>query len=158
MTCLRTWEVEADGLQYTHMELLIGALIAGLSLLLGAYLKGYGTKKGENLATHEDIDKVLEQVKAVTEATKKIEAEISTGVWDRQKRWEMKREVLFEAARRLSEIDDAMLSNSVVWKEDRAVQKEWATTAPSMEDQLAWSGTKHERRDCRQDFRRKPTG
>ena len=116
------------------MELLLGAVIAVLSFLLGAvlrpYLTGYATKKGENLATHEDIDKVLEQVKAVTEATKKIEADISTGVWDRQKRWEMKREVLFEAARRLSEIDDAMFSNSVVWKEDRADTKRVGDNTP----------------------------
>jgi hypothetical protein len=144
-----TLEVEADGLQYSRMELLIGAFIAVLSFLLGAvlrpYLKGYASKKGENLATHEDISMLVDQVKAVTEATKKIEADISTGVWDRQKRWEMKREVLFEAARRVSEIDDAMLSNSVVWKEDRAVQREWATTTPSMEQQLAWGSAKHER-------------
>ena len=46
----------------------------------------------------------------VTEAMKKIEANISTGVWDKQKRWEMKREVLFETTKRVSEVDDAMLS------------------------------------------------
>jgi len=33
--------------------------------------------------------------------------------------------VLFEAARKTSEIDDAMLSHSVVLKKDRAKQKEW---------------------------------
>lgn len=131
------------------MELLIGAIIAALSFFLGAvfrpYLTGYATKKGENLATHEDIDKLVDQVKAVTDATKKIEAEISSGVWDKQKRWEMKREVLFEAARKISEIDDAMLSNSVMLKEDRAKQKEWETRTPSMEEQLGWGQTKNER-------------
>ena len=93
------------------MELLIGAIIAALSFFLAlssGRTSGYATKKGENLATHEDIDKLVDQVKAVTDATKKIEAEISSGVWDKQKRWEMKREVLFEAARKISEIDDAM--------------------------------------------------
>jgi len=131
------------------MEPLLGAIIAVLSFFLGAvfrpYLTGYATKKGENLATHEDIDKLVDQVKAVTEATKKIEVEISSGVWGKQKRWEMKREVLFEAARRISEIDDAMLSNSVVLKEDRAKQKEWGATPPSLEEQLTWGQTKHER-------------
>jgi hypothetical protein len=64
----------------------VGAIIAALSFFLGAvfrpYFTGYATKKGENLATHDDIDKLVDQVKAVTEATKKIEAEISSGVWD----------------------------------------------------------------------------
>ncbi len=64
------------------MELLLGAIIAVLSFFLGAvfspYLTGYATKKGEKLATHDDIDKLVDQVKAVTEATKKIEAEISS--------------------------------------------------------------------------------
>jgi len=57
----------------------------------------------------------------------------------------MKREVLFEAARKISEIDDAMLSNSVVLKEDRAKQKEWEIQTPSTEQRLSWSQSKHER-------------
>src|SRR5262249_24189492 len=100
------------------MGLILGAIIAILSFILVAvfrpYLSGYASKKGENLATHEDIDKLVDQVKATTDATKKLEAEISSGVWNKQKRWEMKREALFDAARRISEIDDAMLSNSIV--------------------------------------------
>lgn len=131
------------------MGLILGAIIAILSFVLGTvfkpYLRGYATKKGENLATHEDIDKLVEQVKATTDATKNIEAEISSGVWNKQKRWEMKREVLFDAARRISEIDDAMLSNSVVLKEDRAKQQGWQTKPPSTEEQLSWSQSKHER-------------
>jgi hypothetical protein len=45
---------------------------AGAGGYLGAYLK----KKGENLATREDIDKLVAQVSAVTAATKQIEARI----------------------------------------------------------------------------------
>jgi len=67
----------------------------------GAYFGGYLTKKGENLATHEDIDKLVDQVRAVKQTTREIEAKISDEVWDRQKRWELKREVLFEATRAL---------------------------------------------------------
>lgn len=48
-------------------------VIAGLGAYLGSYLK----KKGENLATHEDIDKLVKQVSVVTIATKQIEATIS---------------------------------------------------------------------------------
>jgi hypothetical protein len=44
---------------------------------VGAYLGSYLKKKGENLATHEDIDKLVKQVSAVTVATKQIEARIN---------------------------------------------------------------------------------
>jgi hypothetical protein len=54
--------------------------IEGAALLLipgaGAYLGSYLRKKGENLATHEDINNLVVQVSAVTTATKQIEAKI----------------------------------------------------------------------------------
>jgi hypothetical protein len=89
------------------METLIVSFVASL---VGAYLGAYLKKKGENLATHEDIDKLVSQVAAVTSTTKEIEARISKEVWDRQKHWEMKREVLFEAAKRMEEMDDGLIS------------------------------------------------
>jgi hypothetical protein len=60
----------------------------------GAYFSEYLKKKGENLATHEDINKLVDQVRAVTQATKEIEAKISDEVWNRQRLWEMKRDLL----------------------------------------------------------------
>jgi hypothetical protein len=41
----------------------------------GAYLGSYLKKKGENLATHEDLNKLIVELRATTEATKSIEAE-----------------------------------------------------------------------------------
>jgi hypothetical protein len=84
-------------------------LAAGLGSFLGAYLR----KKGENLATHEDIDKLVYQVRAVTTATKQIEARISSDLWDRQKRWELKKEVLLLAVKRLAEVNEALQSYSI---------------------------------------------
>jgi hypothetical protein len=84
---------------------------AGIGAYLGAYLK----KKGENLATHEDIGRLVDQVRAVTTVTKEIEAKIFDEAWDRQKRWELKRDVLFEAAKGLAEIDDSLLSLKTVF-------------------------------------------
>jgi hypothetical protein len=87
-------------------------ILFGLGIILGAlltYLTAYMKKKGENFATREDLQDLVKQMSAVTEATKKIEAEISTGVWDRQKRWELRRDVLFEAGRRLADLDEALL-------------------------------------------------
>jgi hypothetical protein len=89
----------------------------GLSLVggwFGAYLGAYLKKKGENLATHEDISKLVDQVRAVTQTTKEIEAKISDEVWGRQKQWELKREVLFEATRALARVDDALVGLHVI--------------------------------------------
>jgi len=84
-------------------------ILAFLSAWTGAYLGGYFKKKGENLATHEDIEKLKDQVTVITTTTKEIEAKISNEVWDRQKRWELKREVLFDATKRIAEIDNTLV-------------------------------------------------
>jgi hypothetical protein len=120
----------------TVANLTTGGALFLIGLLIGSYVRPYLAKKGENLATHEDISKLIDQVKAVTEATKKIETEMSIGVWDKQKRWDMKREVLFEAARRLSEVEDAMLSYGSAMKLDRAKQRDWATAPPSIAEKV----------------------
>jgi hypothetical protein len=75
---------------------------------LGSYLGAYLKKKGENLATREDLDKLVEQVAAVTKTTKEIEAKISDEVWDRQKRWELKRDAIFEIIRELGTMEVAL--------------------------------------------------
>ena len=69
---------------------IITAICAGGAAYFGAYLK----KKGENLATHEDLNGLVKQVEAVTQTTKMIEYAISNDIWDRQKRWEMRRDTL----------------------------------------------------------------
>jgi hypothetical protein len=74
---------------------IVGALFG--SFLAGGYLK----RKGENLATHEDIDKLVDQVRAVTTATKEIEEKIDSTVWAKQRHWEMKRDALFVAVQAL---------------------------------------------------------
>lgn len=85
-------------------------LVPFISAAAGTYFGAYLKKKGENLATHEDIKQVIEQVRTVTTVTKEIESKISNDVWDRQKRWELKREVLFETTKRLAATDDVLLT------------------------------------------------
>jgi hypothetical protein len=82
----------------------------------GAYLGSYLKRKGENLATHEDIDKLVDQVRAVTTTTKEIEATISGDLWDRQKQWELKREILFDAAKRLHDVENKLSSLHTYWR------------------------------------------
>jgi hypothetical protein len=77
---------------------------AGAGAFLGSYLK----KKGENLATKEDFGDLVKQVQAVTTATKEIENKLSHEVWNRQKQWKLKREVLFELTKAMSSAVDAL--------------------------------------------------
>lgn len=67
---------------------LFTVLCSGIAAYMGSYLR----KKAENAAIHEDIAKLVEQQRAMAEATKRIEAQISNEVWDRQKQWELTRD------------------------------------------------------------------
>src|ERR1700675_361379 len=90
------------------MQYLMWGLTTLVGAFIGSFLAGYLKKKGENLATHEDISKLVDQVRAVTTATKEIETKMSSDVWDRQKRWELRRDVIFEMARRTGRVMEAL--------------------------------------------------
>jgi hypothetical protein len=92
------------------------------ALFIGGFLKSYMSKKGENLATHEDIEKLVDQVRAVTTATKEIEAKISGEVWDRQKRWELRRDLLLDAVNKTGELDDAITNFHAVCMTEKMMQ------------------------------------
>jgi hypothetical protein len=68
------------------MEYVTLALTTLITAFGGSYLSGYLKKKGENLATHEDVERLLHQVSAVTKTTKEIEARISNETWRRERR------------------------------------------------------------------------
>jgi hypothetical protein len=89
------------------MELVAWGLTTLVTAFVGSYLAAYLKKKGENLATHEDIDKLVTQVAAVTITTKQIEERVSDEFWQKQKRWEAKRDAIFEVMRRLGECEAA---------------------------------------------------
>jgi hypothetical protein len=63
----------------TVQPYIAGALTILLGMFVGYFFKGYLTKKGENLASKEDVQDLVGQVSVVTDATKRIEADISTG-------------------------------------------------------------------------------
>jgi hypothetical protein len=75
---------------------------------VGAFLVPYLNTKGTNVATHEDISKLVDQVAAVTKTTKEIEAKISNEVWDRQKQWEFKKEAVFDVLKALGSLHSAV--------------------------------------------------
>jgi hypothetical protein len=78
----------------------VTALIAGGGAYLGSYLK----KKEENWATHEDLNKLITQVAAVTKTAKEIEASISNDVWRRQRSWDIRRDVFFDVLKQLATV------------------------------------------------------
>lgn len=104
-------------------------IYSALCILLGGfigYLSGYMKRKGENVATHEDFQTMLAELKESTHATKQIEAKISDAVWDRQKRWELKREVLFEASRKVAEVNDVLATLvAIAQLSDGGKDKQW---------------------------------
>jgi hypothetical protein len=88
---------------------IVWALSVLVGAFIGSFLSGYLNQKGQNLATHEDINKLLDQVRAVTKTTKEIEAKISDEVWDRQKRWELKRDLLIDMVKKVTSLQEALL-------------------------------------------------
>lgn len=69
---------------------------------VGAYIGAYLKKSGENRAIHENLKKLLQQTSAVTEVTKKIEANISIDLWSRQQRWDVQKSALLESLKELA--------------------------------------------------------
>jgi hypothetical protein len=56
---------------------------------LKTYFGSYLSEKAKNLATHEDIQKLIDQVRE----TERVKSEISDRMWDRQTRWTYKRDL-----------------------------------------------------------------
>jgi hypothetical protein len=95
------------------MEIAIPWILSVIgSLWIGSYFSPYLKKRAENLATHDDLDKLLAQMRATTEATKAIEARIDDQVWNKQRQWEMKRDVLLGFARTISDFEQSVLNLS----------------------------------------------
>ena len=82
----------------------------GWALLIGSFWRPYLTKKAENWTTHEDMDKLVEQMQAVTQTTKEIEAKISGDLWDRQRRWEMRKDAIFDALKQFGDLRQSIVT------------------------------------------------
>jgi hypothetical protein len=69
-----------------------GVVVAVFGWWLKFYFGPYLTQKAKNLATHEDIQRLVDQVRE----TERIKAEISDSIWDRQARWTYKRDLYIQ--------------------------------------------------------------
>jgi hypothetical protein len=95
--------------EYWILVVQILLLIVGGALAIWlSGTKSWVNKRMENSANHADIDKLVSLMEAVTQATKTIEAKISTEVWNRQARWTIKRDALFEVAKELAALMHAL--------------------------------------------------
>jgi hypothetical protein len=69
------------------------------------YFGKYIAKKAENLATHEDIQKLVDQVRE----TERVKAEIADRMWDRQRRWDAKKDLYLEIYSSLHKLHDLLI-------------------------------------------------
>lgn len=101
------------------MGIIEGGIVALLSTMggwFGGFFGAYLKKKGENLATREDFRDLKEQTGELRRTTREIEAKIDDQIWNKQRRWELKRDVLFEASKRLANVDEALISLKTVYE------------------------------------------
>jgi hypothetical protein len=83
------------------------------SLWIGSFASPYLKKRAENLATHEDLDRLTEQMRITTETTKAIEARITGDLWSSQNRWELTKEIFIDLVRLVGRAE-ITLKNAVV--------------------------------------------
>jgi hypothetical protein len=106
---------------------LLTVIGSGIAAYLGSYLKA----KGKNLASKEDVQDVVKQVQTITQATKEIEAKISDKMWDRQKHWELKRDVLFTAMKNVTECDVALRNFN---SQPKVEEESWLAAARKLDE------------------------
>jgi hypothetical protein len=77
---------ESVGFQWDRVPPLFYVVAFGLSVL-GALLGSYAKGKGEHLATKEDFEDLLNQVRKTTQATEQIKTALSSRAWFSQQQW-----------------------------------------------------------------------
>jgi hypothetical protein len=97
-------------------------LLAFVVAFAGSYFGAYAKRKAENLATKEDFDALLDQVKKTTKETEQIKMDISRVSWVDQQRWTLKRELYMELLDSLYSEKEAVFKLSD--EEKRDVPKE----------------------------------
>lgn len=65
-------------------------LLVVIATFAGGFLGAYFKRKGENLATKQDYESLLNQVKKTTSATESIKINLSKGNWLHQQSWYLK--------------------------------------------------------------------
>jgi len=133
-------------LEFLH-AVIPGIMVAIVLVILKPYFTSYAGEKGKNLATREDIDKILTQ-------TETIKAQISGDLWDRQMKWNLKRDLYVRLLENLADmgkaVDDYESVMLMVYHPEEDAQGKPAPQ-PSPED---WKQFREECRAARQQVER----
>ena len=81
----------------TGLEIVLIFVLAGAGACLGSYLR----EKGKNLATREDVDRLVR-------ATEQIKSEIAGGLWVEQNRWTFRAMIYKELLESLGDLTSAI--------------------------------------------------
>jgi hypothetical protein len=79
------------------------AFAAWLIVRLTRPLDSYAEELAKQLARHQNLDRLVEETRRVTDAAEKIKSELSHENWDRQTRWAAKRDLYVRIAEALGE-------------------------------------------------------
>lgn len=104
-------------------QLLTWVLTTLVGAFVGSFLAGYFKKKGENIATKEDFKDLKEQTRQLTQTTKEIETKLEDQVWNRQRQWEMKKEIFIEATRLVAKADEMLARTVSAYLNGRAIRE-----------------------------------
>jgi hypothetical protein len=68
-----------------------------LAVTIGAFLKSYMTTWAKRAATKEDLEKLENKVSLLTTTAENIKADVRGALWEKQNRWESKRDFYVQA-------------------------------------------------------------
>ncbi|MBB5456893.1 hypothetical protein [Paraburkholderia sp. Cpub6] len=79
-------------------------LVSAAATIAASYLKGYGTKKGEQLATKEDFEILKTQLQATTRITEEIKNEVGHIEWRTREMYSTRRTKLEEFVQQIGTV------------------------------------------------------
>ena len=104
-------------------------LLVVIATFVGGFLGAYFKRKGENLATKEDYESLLEQVKKTTSATESIKLNLAQGNWLHQQSWYLKEkyytgllESLYKLKLSLSTRLDHYMEPGSLYRDDQIIE------------------------------------
>lgn len=105
-------QIESQGLPIDWKVYVVMWLLALVGAAVGAAIAGYYSKRGEIKAIHDQIEKVEEQTRRITNV---VEREKSLA-WLEQKRWDLKRDFYWEILATINALSSALRELRNVFK------------------------------------------
>lgn len=83
-------------------------VVSGLSALAASFLKAYGNKRGEQLATKKDFDNLKSQLQATTRLTEEIKGEVGHIEWRMREMYSTRRAKLEEFVQQIGTVTSTL--------------------------------------------------